>query len=281
MKDSQDKCAECRDQVMQKRLTRTQQYNTLQYKLQMITFIENVDSGSGVYYLGACVSMVSMMLWHRKRLLVDLPVVGFRSVPEKSNCSVQSRENDNSSVKSTKLHKSLTRKRKMMFYRALPKVMHVKLPYLSSQAVIRSVLEDLVHNGVVYAELELDVVDPSILSDDGTPIQIDQVRNYITSMAQVLCDFEDKEKRRVQQDRRSYYSEIDDPHDKYHNPDMILYKYHLALVPRLILNITNVKDSEKLIPFICDPFTNVTNSSIVGISFDSLKVSKNLFLVCS
>lgn len=230
----------------------------------MLSFDENIDVDTGnigtAYYFFLSASLVSALLWYRKRSRHRI-----RNKEWSSGDKIQSREESldcNTTCQDFSFHM-----KKRLFYKALPKMLHVRIPFLCSRSILREILNDLASNGVIYAELEVD-------ADPTSSNQIGQIQEYIASLCQVLQEFENEEKYRVHLDRRQYYSSLDNSaDDNTHDHDSILRKYRLALTPRMILNISSVQDANALLPFISDPFTNSWISTVVGVSLNSNKVS--------
>ena len=174
------------------------------------------------------------------------------------------------------------RNRRLQFYRALPKTLHIRLSKVSTKRV-RQALFHCIDNGVVYAELEVDVLQnkqklEARVNCANCVSVLDVVKHRISTIARILEEFEDQEKARFDHDQMQYYNNK----NRYSSAsDGPLHKCRLSLIPRLIIDITSLielcsttTDFREILNFMCDPFKNSWCSIIVGVSFDHVKVGQ-------
>ena len=158
--------------------------------------------------------------------------------------------------------------RRKMYYRALPKALNLDLSHIGDQQesifAIQSVLRNCSEEGVTYVEIEISIDG----MDFGT---------FLEMVGSTLHEFERYERDRVDEERDRFYSM-----DGYASePDGILFKYRLPLVPRLIVDLSrfSVGDANNILHYISDPFSFRWNHYIVGISLNGIMVRLSPCLV--
>lgn len=164
----------------------------------------------------------------------------------------------------------------MNFYRALPKVAHIRYQPVASGLVETKSIEDDVKNmleicsknsGVVYAEISIcpvSLLPESNSSDDKLP----ELRLFTRNICKAVREFEESEAWRLHRERRLYRSRGIDEHVA------IIDRYRLALVPRLVIDLSLLSDDDaiSLIEYISD-FNFDFRQYVVGIELD---VSKSI-----